>query len=211
MPARRELVIGVDFDNTLIIYGELFRRLAEEQGLLAGVAAASKYEVREAVRRLPDGEQHWQKLQAAAYGPRIGEACLAEGAEEFLVRCSRASIPVFVVSHKTELAGYDVTNTNLRQAAMEWMTSAGVFEHCGLSSAVVYFNSTRQEKIDRIRSLGCTHFIDDLEEVFLEPTFPADVEKILYQPQAATGAHYPGMCVANSWNQIGEWLLGGHD
>ena len=33
---------------------------------------------------------------------------------------------------------------------------------------------------ERIRALGCTHFIDDLEEVFLEPSFPSDVHKILF-------------------------------
>jgi hypothetical protein len=208
MPARGELVIGVDFDNTLIVYGELFRRLAEEHGLIASSATSSKHEVREAVRQLPDGDTQWQKLQAAAYGPRIGEARWAEGAEEFLARCSQASIPVYVVSHKTELAGYDETNTNLRQAAMEWMAAAGMFRTGGLKRDAVYFNATRHEKIDRIRSLGCTHFVDDLEEVFLEPTFPAEVEKILYQPHAA-GNSLPGLRVADSWNQIGEWLLGG--
>jgi hypothetical protein len=43
----------------------------------------------------------------------------------------------------------------------------------------VYFEGTRTEKIARIVALGCTHFIDDLEEVFDDPAFPSGVERLL--------------------------------
>ncbi len=42
---------------------------------------------------------------------------------------------VFIVSHKTEYAGYDETRTNLRTAALEWMTSHHFFEPHGLDLA----------------------------------------------------------------------------
>jgi hypothetical protein len=210
MHKRQDLVIGVDFDNTLIIYDELFRRLAEERGLIDGRTAQGKTEIRDAIRRLPDGEIHWQRLQAAAYGPRIGEARLADGAGEFLDECWRAGAKVYVVSHKTELAGYDETNTNLRHAAVEWMRGTGLFRPGGLAPEAVRFGSTRAEKIDHIRNLGCTHFIDDLEEVFREESFPAEAERILYSPHSR-GQSWPGVHVARSWKQIRECLFGTGD
>ena len=207
MHTRHDLVIGVDFDNTLIIYDELFGRLAEEKGLIDGRTVQSKTGIRDAIRRLPDGEVQWQRLQAAAYGPRIGEARLADGAREFLDRCWQVEAKVYVVSHKTELAGYDETNTNLRHAAVEWMKGAGLFRPGGLVPEAVRFGSTREEKIAHIRDLGCTHFIDDLEEVFREESFPAEVERILYAPHAGPRS-WPGVRVATSWKQIRECMFG---
>ena len=49
----------------------------------------------------------------------------------------------------------------------------------GLDPASVYFETTRAEKVTRIAALNCSHFIDDLEEVFLEPGFPGAVEGYL--------------------------------
>jgi hypothetical protein len=207
MPSEHVPVIGIDFDNTLAIYDELFRDLAAEQGLIAAAAEYDKRAVRDAVRRLPDGETQWQKLQAAAYGPRIAAARLADGAGEFLERCARRAARVYIVSHKTELAAYDETRTSLRQAAIEWMKSSGIFRTGAVEPAAIYFGDTRQEKIDRIGSLGCTHFVDDLAEVFAEPSFPMEVEKILYQPQPV-GQPPSDVRLATSWNQIGEWLFG---
>jgi hypothetical protein len=199
-------VIGVDFDNTLVIYDDVFQAIALQRGLIPDGRGWNKREIRDFARRLPEGEILWQKLQAAAYGPRIGEARLAEGALEFLALCRRAETKVYVISHKTEHAGYDETGTNLRQAALEWMTKQHLWETAGLGREAVHFAATRREKIDFIRNLGCTHFVDDLEETFLEPCFPGDVEKILYAPRPL--AHAPrGVKVARSWIEIGEYLF----
>ena len=56
----------------------------------------------------------------------------------------------------------------------------------------VYFESTRAEKIERIIALSCTHFIDDLEEVFDDPAFPSNVERLLLSPAGSVpGLPYP--------------------
>jgi hypothetical protein len=77
------------------------------------------------------------------------------------------------VSHKTQFANYDTTETDLRKGALKWLDRAGSSYGTDRSfRRDVYFESTRVDKINRIRSLGCTHFIDDLEETFREPSFP---------------------------------------
>lgn len=213
MPTERPRVIGVDFDNTLVCYDTLFRQLAEERQLIAPHSATApglldKRAVRDAVRQLPGGEVHWQRLQAAAYGPRIGAAELAPEADLFLARCAQDRLPVHIVSHKTERSPYDEVGCNLRDAARGWMQSAGLFHNLGLTPAQVHFGATRHEKIALIRQLGCTHFIDDLPEVFAEPEFPADVVRILYQP-VGDAATEPGVIVLRHWREIREYLF--HD
>ncbi len=195
--------VGIDFDNTIVSYDELMYRVAVDRGLIDEAEGRTKQDVRDRIRRLPDGDIEWQKLQALVYGPMMRAAQPIAGVEEFIRRCRNAGIPVFIVSHKTEYAGYDETRTNLRTAALEWMTAHQFFESGGLDlgRGNVYFESTRTDKIDRIKRIGCSHFIDDLEEVFLEPSFPAGVEKILYAPQA-TPVSSTGTRVISSWRSL---------
>jgi hypothetical protein len=69
----------------------------------------------------------------------------------------------------------------------------------------VFFESSRSEKISRIRALECTHFIDDLAEVFAEPDFPSSVVKILLTPNAdKLGA--TDVRTFESWVEITNWF-----
>ena len=70
---------------------------------------------------------------------------------------------------------YYITKTNLRTAALEWMQKNNLV----ISKDNIFFESTRQDKIKRIKELECTHFVDDLEETFEESSFPKKVKKIL--------------------------------
>ena len=138
-------------------------------------------------------------------------ATAIEGAAEFVRACRTRGWPVYVVSHKTEFAGYDETRTNLRDAALAWMRANRVFDAdgFGLSPADVFFEGTRQEKIARIRVLGCTHFIDDLEEVFCEPSFPHDTERLLlarHLPQASDSR----IRVMTDWRSLCDYFFSAH-
>lgn len=150
----------------------------------------------------------WRRLQAAVYGPLIGQAELIEGVVQFLEMCKRREIKVYVVSHKTELAAADETGTSLREAALDWMFSQGFFarDGSGISPLDVYFEDTRQRKIERILRLGCTHFIDDLLETFMEPTWPAEVDKILYAPNFPESVRQD-ITVCATWEAIRDYLF----
>lgn len=206
-----DYVIGVDFDNTLVSYDEVLRRVAVQQGLLVSAVRSGKREIRDQVRQSVDGERAWQRVQSVVYGARMDEAQLIEGVPMFFKRCQRAGIPVSIVSHKTEFAGPDETHTNLRATAMTWMAQHRFFDAdgLGLSERDVYFESTRGEKIERIRQLRCTHFVDDLEETFLEPTFPQHVEKILYAASREVMALPEIRCVG-SWQDLYDYFFHTH-
>jgi hypothetical protein len=195
--------VGVDFDNTLIDYDALFFDVALRRGLIKDLSLTSKKSIRDAIRLLADGEIEWQRVQGVVYGPRIMEARLMEGVADFFYFCKTENIKVFIISHKTEYAAYDKTRTNLRKSAMGWMTENGFFDEriSPLSSLDVFFESARTEKISRIKQLGCTHFLDDLEETFWEKSFPDDITKILYNPHMEKTS-LRNVKVVSSWQEI---------
>lgn len=204
-----ERICGVDFDNTIVSYDEVLARIVRERGLLDSVDSGTKRTIRDRIRQLPDGEIEWQKCQALLYGSRIHEAKLIDGVPEFFRLCSRRGVKVYVISHKTEVSRFDTEGINLRQAALGWMTVRRFFERegLGLNPQDVFFADTRAEKIDRIAALGCTHFIDDLEETFLEPTFPTTTIRILYEP-GRDPAPPPRVELMNSWQEISDYFFG---
>jgi len=201
-------VIGIDFDNTLISYDEVFFNHALSLNLIGPGAVQNKKEVRDKIRRLADGETTWQKVQAYVYSQGIIQASFNEGAGNFIKACVRQGIKVYVVSHKTEYSPFDAHRINLQQAALNWMSANHFFkaDGLGLERNQVYFEVTRLLKIERLRSLGCTHFIDDLEEVFLEKTFPSGIEKILFAPLAGPEV-LNDMKVFKDWHKINEYFF----
>lgn len=198
--------IGIDFDNTLIDYDRVFLDAARERGLVGADLQGSKREVRDAIRLLPDGELAWQRLQGHVYGAGIGGAVLFEGAGEFLRECRARGLDLFVVSHKTRYGHLDPTRVDLRQAALGWMKGQGFFaaDGFGLDPRHVFFEETRAAKLARIAALGCTHFIDDLEEVFADPDFPPGVRGILF---ASTAIACPEI-VCPEWRDVARAVFG---
>ena len=197
------LSIGLDFDNTIITYDAVFLAAARKWGLVGADFIGGKQAIRDAIRLLPDGELSWQKLQGQVYGKGLAQAGMVEGVDAFLRRCRERNVSVAIVSHKTEFGHHDPDRINLRDAARAWMSEHGFFQigGYGIAPDAVYFESTRQDKIARIAQVGCSHFIDDLEEVLCDPTFPSEVERILFSDVAPAS----GSCiVCPTWRQIEE-------
>ena len=203
-----DYIVGVDFDNTLVSYDDIIHKVAVQQGLITSGMKKSKKDIRDRIRQLPDGEMKWQRLQAIVYGSRMEEARLIDGVQTFFEFCKLYKVRVYIISHKTEFAKFDETRTNLRAATLTWMRINSFFEAdgFGLSQENVYFESTRREKIERIKHLRCTHFIDDLEETFLENSFPTNVEKILYAPHMQHSS-LPGVRVFTTWEEISDYFF----
>ena len=204
-------ICGIDFDNTIITYDELLAKIARERGLLNSDLDQTKRKLRDRIRELPNGEIEWQRCQALMYGSRIGEAKLTKGVPQFFERCRRKGVRIYIVSHKTEFSRFDTTGSNLRSAALGWMTASGFFERDGLGIKYedIFFADTRQTKIDRIAALRCTHFIDDLEETFLEPTFPQSIARILYEP-GRESAPPTGVMLMKTWQEISDYFFHTH-
>ncbi len=202
-----ELRIGIDFDNTIITYDEVFCAAAKRGGMIDDGFVGRKQAVRDAIRLQPGGELAWQRLQGQVYSKGITGAGMVPGVEAFLRRCRVEGCMVAIVSHKTEFGHDDPDRVNLRKAALDWMTSKGLFDIHAVAPENVYFESTREEKIGRIAMLALTHFIDDLEEVLTDPGFPANIKRILF----AGGEPMPAApyVVCRTWQDIEHQVFGG--
>jgi hypothetical protein len=191
--------IGIDFDNTIASYDEPMHQWAIERGLISSSVPRNKRLIRDGIRALENGEEKWRALQVFCYGPGMSSARPMAGVKEFLTACRSSGVPVWIVSHKTEYANFGDPSVKLRGAALRWLETEGFLDSpaFGIGSERVFFESTREAKIERILSLGLTHFIDDLEETFLEPAFPATVAKILLSMQPTANG--------NNWRSFASW------
>jgi hypothetical protein len=200
--------IGLDFDNTIIRYDEVFRQAAEQRGLIPSNFGGSKQQVRDTIRCQPDGELKWQALQGYVYGKGIAGAVLFPGVLDFLKRARGRGDTVLIVSHKTEYGHFDPDKVNLRQAALQWMEAQGFFRDQGFSvnPGDVHFASTRSEKLSRIANLECDFFVDDLEEVLMDAGFPKSVRRILFSNHAETIGGTP-YHVCRDWRSIEEFVF----
>ena len=177
--------IGIDFDNTIICYDDVFCQLAKSAKLVPEDYVGTKRELREIVQASSEGDIAWQRLQGKAYGECLDMAQIFPGVKDFIAAChAHGNVELFIVSHKTELGHFDEKKISLRDAARKWLRQQGFFDTTAahMPESNLYFESTRDQKIKRIRSLNCTHFIDDLTEVLDSPKFPTDVQGLLFQP-----------------------------
>ena len=182
--------IGVDFDNTIVCYDEVFHRVACEQGLIPDSVPVNKGAVRDYLRKA-GREAEWTEMQGYVYGVRMRDAQPFPGVLEFFRRTRAAGIPICIISHKTRHP-YKGPQYDLHAAALGWLELNGFFDpkRIGLARNDVYFELTLSAKLGRIAAAGCTHFIDDLPELLAEPDFPAKVSALLFDPAGAHKAEH---------------------
>jgi hypothetical protein len=200
------MLIGLDFDNTIVCYDRLFHRLALERGLVPHALAPAKAAVRNYLRAT-GREDAWTELQGIAYGPRIAGADPFPGVLEFLGRCRRAGVRVAIVSHKTRRP-YRGGDHDLHAAAHTFLKTHGFYDSdaTGLTPDRVYFEETLAGKLRRIGSLACAAFVDDLPEVLAESAFPIRVQRVLFDP-VETGLDENPFLRVRSWSECGDCLL----
>ena len=201
------MLVGLDFDNTIVCYDEVFHRVAVETGLIPGHVPPTKNAVRDYLRR-EGREDEWTELQGTVYGPRLNDTPPFPGVLELLGRCVDLGVDVAIISHKTRHP-YRGPCYDLHACARQWLERHGVFDplRIGLSPSRAFFELSKEEKLRRIAATGCTHFVDDLPEFLAEPHFPNGVEKILFDPNDLY-ANEPELSRASSWEEIGALLLG---
>ena len=192
--------IGIDFDNTIIDYGDLFHKYAIQKYSMPSSVPHDKNAVKSYCLSQPDGNAVWTELQGIIYGERILEATMFEGLDHFLRRCKHEGVAVSIISHKSEYPALGPKN-NLRLAAKKWLQLNGFFDKSsyGLTDASVFFESTIYFKVMRIGIENCTFFIDDLKDIFDEADFPSEVTKILFSQESIS---IPNLYICNNWKSI---------
>ena len=193
------MVLGIDFDNTIIKYDKLFHKIACEKGLISTELPKQKNAVRDYLRET-GVEDEWTIIQGEVYGERIKEAVPFSGALETLQKLNAQQIPINIVSHKTR-EPYLGPIRDLHAAALNWLKLNGIIdtEVSGVKEDGVFFEITKEDKINRIVQLGCTHYLDDLPEIL--EMIPDDINKILFSPNGEEIIN-SNWTVIRSWNDL---------
>lgn len=198
------MIVGVDFDNTIVCYDHVFYRGALEKGLIPSSIPRAKNEIRNYLR--DNGHENaWIELQGFVYGACMNEAEPFPGVIDFFQKCHNQGITIYIISHKTRFP-YSGTQYDLHAVAMDWITNHELYymNETHLSGKV-FLEPTKEEKTKRIKIQKCTHFIDDLPEFLSEPAFPRGVHRILFDPHHLhTDANTDSW--VSSWSTLLEWL-----
>jgi len=192
--------IGIDFDNTLVCYDQLFWTLAHERGLIDDSIPHRKDAIRDDLRRR-GLEPTWTAMQGEAYGPRIVDAKPFPGAIQALQEFRQRGWAVEVISHKTHVP-YAGPEYDLHAAAQNWLKHQGLVNDDANTSLVdaVHLELTKQEKLNRIAHAECDWFIDDLPELLTDSAFPINVSRALFDPHRQYSCR-PEFHVLHEWSQ----------
>lgn len=203
------LHIGIDLDNTIIDYDLVFGSVGIKLGLLPEkMSSSSKSTVKLYLcSNHVDGEKAWMRLQGQVYGRYIALATLKPGFLEALSFMESLGCRVSIVSHKTEYGHFDETKTNLHLAAISWLKERDILFHvAGITENDVYFAATLDEKVEKISTLKCDLFVDDLPAVLLHSSFPKDVAKVYYR-QRDTRLKNETIMQYKDWHQITSLVI----
>ncbi len=187
--------IGIDFDNTIICYDELFSFVAKEKSWHLGSGEKlSKAQIKKKLIEIDGNDFRWQELQALVYGTYISQANFFPHAKATIAFLANLpNVELFVVSHKTKTSNY-LKHIELIDCAKSWITTHNLYDY--IPPENFFFLPTRDEKIKQIKNLKIDIFIDDLEEVLNDHNFP-NIEKIHFTPDTSG---------FNSWEKIADHL-----
>jgi hypothetical protein len=174
--------IGIDFDNTIVCYDGVFHAAALERGLIPSSLGRDKNSVRDYLNGCGKASD-FTELQGYVYGARMDLASPYPGFANFVATARKVGHDLFIVSHKTRhpIRG---PKHDLHAAARGFLASQGLIGGGAgqIDPSCVFFEPTKEAKVQRIAALRCDTFIDDLPEIFGQPAFPAATRRILFDP-----------------------------
>jgi hypothetical protein len=200
------MLIGIDFDNTIVCYDGIFHATAQERGLIPADLPATKGAVRDHLRAT-GREDIWTEMQGFVYGPALARAEPFPGVWDFMRRCAESGIDFRVVSHKTRTP-YQGPAYDLHASALEWLARVAAAHGVKLDPAKdVFLEPTKASKLARIGTLACDWFIDDLPEFLTEADFPKGTRRVLFDPSGNIAVD-ASIVRAKSWSEIAEGFFG---
>ena len=169
--------IGLDFDNTIVSYEKVYRRLVEKHGVEIVSGQSPKNMLRDHFHRKGEADV-FTRIQGEVYGPGLAGAEAYSGFSSCLEQLTKDGWKVVVVSHRTKhpLAG---PAHDLHQAARQFLEVSGWL---GEKIREAYFEETKEAKLARIARCGCNFFVDDLPEILGHPAFSKDCQPVLFDP-----------------------------
>lgn len=174
----KRINIGIDFDNTIVDYSNLFGKIAFEKKIIKKNISYSKKNIRDYFVD-QNKEDLWTKLQGEVYGKYINRAKPYKNFKKIINSLSEDKYEKFIISHKTKFP-YLGRKYNLHKSATNWLSNNNFFKNNYFKKKNVYFNQSLKKKISVITKLKCKYFIDD--SLYVLEMLPNNITKILFDP-----------------------------
>jgi hypothetical protein len=194
--------IGLDFDNTIVNYDKVFHDVALEWRLIPSNMSVNKLAIRNFLRD-SGKEDRWTEMQGYVYGARMDHALLYPGLIDFIEQVKSVGHTIVIVSHKTSHP-FLGPKYDLHAVALKWIKN-----NICIEADDIFFEPTKEKKIERIVQLGCDVFIDDLPEIICSSGFPKTTMAILFDPDnmhRSFEAQCSEVRVLSSWAEIQQEL-----
>lgn len=194
------MIIGLDFDNTIVCYNKIFHNLAVTKGLIPKELPAHKLAIRDYLRNA-NQELLWTLMQGEVYGTQMSEAEPYPFVAQFISNAQSNGHTIFIVSHKTKYP-FMGPKWDLHEPAKAWIKS-----NITVKEGQVFLEPTKESKLARIAELQCDCFIDDLPEILTDALFPVSTSPILFDPDNShSKLKLPTIEVHQSWESIHKML-----
>lgn len=195
------MTIGLDFDNTIVSYENVFLSYSKERNwTLPNKFSSAKSFVKEKIQNSPGGNLEWSALQGEIYGNRIIDAKPTVDLINTMQKLSEMGYQFKVISHKSlfPIVG-DIIN--LHEVALQFLQDMNILGNAkiNLTSDDCFFELTEEDKLSRIHSENCNYFIDDLQSIIENPNFPSSCIGILYSNISPQIKKYLSI---NRWNDL---------
>jgi hypothetical protein len=178
------MIVGLDFDNTIVCYDQAILKLSQSITDLPSSISRTKLGLRDHLRAT-GREGEWTAFQGTLYGPGMELAEPFEGALETMRQMVADGHRLVIISHRSRYP-YAGPLYDLHAAARSWVAhrlqSLGLFSSTLDHENVVNFLETREKKIAMIGKLACDVFVDDLPEVLNDEHFPPQTIPLLFDP-----------------------------
>jgi len=190
------MIVGFDFDNTIINYEKLFKKIAYKKKLVPKNIKSNKNSVKEYLIK-KNKETEWTILQGEVYGKYIMDAKIYVGVKKIMKSLSKNKIKFYIISHKTKFP-YLGKKINLHMAAKKWINKNLLRNNNSINLSIkdVFFENTIKKKISRINKLRCNIYVDDLTKIL--KLLPKGVMKILFTPNKKNKQKKP-IITMNKW------------
>jgi len=201
------MIVGLDFDNTIVCYDSLFHKVSVEQGLISQDFPINKIKIRDHLRSI-NKEDVWTEMQGYVYGYRMQEAEAFPFLLEFIDNLIENGHQIVVISHKTKYP-FIGEKYDLHKAAKFWLYK-NLITNKGNSQFTLnncFFEKTKDQKVLKITEQDCDLYIDDLPEILENPLFPEKCLRILFDPENNYYKKtFEKIIIKNSWDQIIDFI-----
>lgn len=198
-------VVGIDFDNTLVNYDQIFSSEMTRLGIVKKGMESSKEALKRHFEAQGDGNLLWTRMQSEIYCRRLHESSIAEGALDAIRAILESGVAVRIISHKTQYptVGFAV---DLHHCAKRWINDFVIGRLSKLNNTSIkwIFCPTVDEKWECVEQEGCDWFIDDLHSFLSDSRFPKDTTRVWYTNKVSSSQEFQAF---SKWTDIAQYIL----